>query len=59
MLFGAKVPARKFAGSSIDQFQAVELESASADLEKSSISEKAVSEMVDGGIAVAKLAHTS
>lgn len=39
VLFGAKVPARKFASTSIDQFQAIEREVAAEDVEKSSVSD--------------------
>lgn len=46
MLFAAKVPARKFATTSIDQFQTIEQEVQAADMEKSSVSEKG--EAVDG-----------
>lgn len=54
VLFGAKVPARKFATTSIDQFQAIEHEVASADVEKSSVSDKGGVEAGDG-ITVAQL----
>ncbi|EST04872.1 General substrate transporter [Kalmanozyma brasiliensis GHG001] len=46
VLFAAKVPARKFATTTIDQFQTIEHEVQSADMEKSSVSEKG--EAVDG-----------
>lgn len=52
VLFAAKVPARKFATTSIDQFQTIEQEVSSADVEKSSLSEKG--EAVDG-VPVAEL----
>lgn len=44
MLFGAKIPARKFASTSIDQFQAIEKQVASVDVEKSSVSDKGEAE---------------
>ncbi|SPO26884.1 probable maltose permease (MalP) [Ustilago trichophora] len=40
VLFGAKVPARKFASTDIDQFQAIEKEVSAQDVEKSSVSDK-------------------
>ncbi|PWY97099.1 sugar transporter [Testicularia cyperi] len=42
VLFGAKVPARKFASTTIDQFKTISRDSASADMEKSSTNEKDV-----------------
>ena len=47
VLFGAKVPARKFATTSIDQFQAIEREVASEDVEKSSVSDSKVEVDID------------
>ena len=56
VLFGAKVPARKFASTSIDQFQAMEHEVASADVEKSSVSDKGDATVEgEAGVTVAEL----
>ncbi|KAJ9480383.1 putative Maltose permease MAL31 (putative) [Pseudozyma hubeiensis] len=52
VLFAAKVPARKFASTAIDQFQTIEQDVASGDVEKSSVSEKGAS---DDEVAVAAL----
>lgn len=40
MLFAAKVPARKFSTTSIDQFQTIEQEESPTYIEKSSVSDK-------------------
>lgn len=53
VLFAAKVPARKFASTTIDQFRTIEQEAASVDVEKSSVSEKYTTE--DEQIALAAL----
>ncbi|SPO27230.1 probable maltose permease (MalP) [Ustilago trichophora] len=54
VLFGAKVPARKFSKTSIDQFQAIEKEVSSQDVEKSSVSDKGESEGEVGVVELAK-----
>lgn len=52
VLFGAKVPARKFATTTIDQFKTIESEMTSQDVEKSSEKDDAAS---DNGLAVVQL----
>jgi MFS transporter, SP family, general alpha glucoside:H+ symporter len=53
VLFAAKVPARMFASTSIDQFQTIEQEVAASDVEKSSLSDKDAGD--ESGVAVVAL----